>query len=335
MEKTVKRLQAYLTLYGRKYPLAWKQFDEFRAMRGSSNAFEWADWCFCPLAGAYAIVSGGGDLPLSRAPDVGILGALAAWRATQGIYRFDPSVFEAVWATPVSGEIPTEIIYHLPEWCCYIETPGKAFGGVKMHGLFVHLDDDRQNLRDELRFVFDTERGLIPYPLHLQKTGLEESLRSVAREATFQAEKAGQSFTQRFAVEAELKRQIEPVLSLTLYLCSQSAEIPDYENRPQPQYNPRQKRLYPAARPRVWEVAYRLGAAIRKAEAQEAGTAAESEDAPSNRQSPRPHIRRAHWHGFWTGPRKGEQKFVLKWLPPIAVNVEPDAPAVPTIKEVE
>lgn len=37
-----------------------------------------------------------------------------------------------------------------------------------------------------------------------------------------------------------------------------------------------------------------------------------------------PHIRRAHWHGFWTGPRKGpqavNQKFVLKWLPPIFVQ---------------
>ena len=34
----------------------------------------------------------------------------------------------------------------------------------------------------------------------------------------------------------------------------------------------------------------------------------------------RPHMRRAHWHRFWTGPRDGERKLVLKWLAPIFVN---------------
>lgn len=37
-----------------------------------------------------------------------------------------------------------------------------------------------------------------------------------------------------------------------------------------------------------------------------------------------PNIRRAHWHGYWTGPRKGntktEQTFSLRWLPPIMVT---------------
>lgn len=34
----------------------------------------------------------------------------------------------------------------------------------------------------------------------------------------------------------------------------------------------------------------------------------------------RPHMRRAHWHRFWTGPRSGERKLILKWLEPIFVN---------------
>lgn len=36
---------------------------------------------------------------------------------------------------------------------------------------------------------------------------------------------------------------------------------------------------------------------------------------------PRPHVRRAHWHGFWSGPRKSEKQrtFSVQWLPPIAV----------------
>jgi hypothetical protein len=53
----------------------------------------------------------------------------------------------------------------------------------------------------------------------------------------------------------------------------------------------------------------------------------------AGRRGPAPHIRRAHWHTFWTGPRSGApRKPALKWIPPIPVafgDVEPDTlPAV-------
>ena len=50
-----------LGTYSRLYPDAWKQVDEFRARRKELG--DWADWCFLPLAGTYAIVSKGKTLP--------------------------------------------------------------------------------------------------------------------------------------------------------------------------------------------------------------------------------------------------------------------------------
>lgn len=35
-----------------------------------------------------------------------------------------------------------------------------------------------------------------------------------------------------------------------------------------------------------------------------------------------PHVRRAHWHRFWVGPRNGSRRLTVKWLPPIPVNVD-------------
>lgn len=35
-----------------------------------------------------------------------------------------------------------------------------------------------------------------------------------------------------------------------------------------------------------------------------------------------PHVRRAHWHRFWVGPRNGPRRLTVKWLPPIPVNVD-------------
>lgn len=38
--------------------------------------------------------------------------------------------------------------------------------------------------------------------------------------------------------------------------------------------------------------------------------------------TPAPHMRRAHWHHFWTGPRDGERKLVCHWVPPTFVNAK-------------
>ncbi|EBV8434158.1 hypothetical protein AVA65_07900 [Salmonella enterica subsp. enterica serovar Minnesota] len=33
-----------------------------------------------------------------------------------------------------------------------------------------------------------------------------------------------------------------------------------------------------------------------------------------------PHIRKAHWHGYWTGPRNGERNYIYHWIPPVLVS---------------
>ena len=61
-------------------------------MRGAELP-HWPQWCYLPLFGAYAIVGGGGTnrVPIDRAQHPGVVAALAAWRMTQGIYRYDPA----------------------------------------------------------------------------------------------------------------------------------------------------------------------------------------------------------------------------------------------------
>jgi len=85
--------------------------------------------------------------------------------------------------------------------------------------------------------------------------------------------------------------------------------------------------MFPPPAPVRWDVAVRLGAAIRAGRAR-----TESEEAAERASGVRPHIRRAHWHLYWTGPRTSERVPRLHWLPPIPVNVE--GGIVPTVREV-
>jgi hypothetical protein len=89
-------------------------------------------------------------------------------------------------------------------------------------------------------------------------------------------------------------------------------------------------RMFAAEKPVAWDVAYRLGAAIRHAR-----EAPKCEPGEGTHASPRAHVRRAHWHAFWTGPKAQpeERKLILHWLPPIPVNVD-DSGVIPTVHPV-
>jgi hypothetical protein len=90
------------------YPDAWAQAAELGKLWVKMP--DHRPWCFLPLAGAYAIVSEAArreGLPATTAViDVGNLGALISWWMTQGIYRFDPTLYESLWNTPLDGDLP-------------------------------------------------------------------------------------------------------------------------------------------------------------------------------------------------------------------------------------
>lgn len=355
----ILRPTTFLAGISRYYKNIWWEVDRMRAARGQFVK-DWPGWCFLPLGGAYAIAGRGGTIALENISLVGIIGALAAWRATQGVYRFDPTILDALWETPVDGNIPHELLFRLPEWCPYVLTPGKSFAGLPLHGFFTHLEYDNFNGgRIELRFLLDitTPHGeeLVPAVLHLVPGGLAEAIAAVRRECLrlTGCEKnicadivstIGDTFSLAlspagFPVRGDALREFSPLVSTVLYLCSQAAEMHDHSGsirlpaRPTPVKTRKGLRLFGPPRPVEWHVAYRLGAALRLAYAAEehslGGTG-------TGHASPRPHIRRGHWHRFWTGRRsiQSERRTVVKWLPPIAVCVDDVEQLVPTVRAV-
>lgn len=257
----------------------------------------------------------------------GHLAALAAWRVTQGIYRFDKELYAALRETPVLGDIPHNVLYRLPEWCVYVETHGIE-SGRQLHGVFVHLEHDVNTGRPELRLVLDTETELVNLILHLGPWPLREALSRMLQTGAENATSFG--FDDEFAalkssvpggMANALQLIVEPLVSMLLYLCSQNAEIGDGSRRPTnpvPSKVKTGKRLFAPGHATTWDVGVRLGAALRRAD-DAAGANGLTEDTHAR---PRPHIRRAHWHGFWNGPMESKSRtYSVKWLPPIPVNV--------------
>jgi hypothetical protein len=277
--------------------------------------------------------------------DVGIVGALAAWRVTQGIYRFDPDVYAEVIDTPITGDLPHDVLFNLPEWCIYIETPGLEFLGKPLTGFFTLLEYDAGKGRKEMRFVLDyTQPGderpqMMPQSIHLGPWPLLESIDRALEEAE-QVTKINPMFEPALEFPEEsakiMQGSFEPLVSLVLYICSVNSDIGTGERRPEkpkPKKTRKGIRLFSPQQATVWDVGIRMGAALRKA--REAAGERELREGISDMQrtSPKSHVRRAHWHGYWTGPREGQQKFVLKWLSPILVGSGDDLPV--TIRPVK
>ncbi|KAF1084952.1 hypothetical protein SPSYN_01088 [Sporotomaculum syntrophicum] len=295
----------HLEYYTRLYPAAWQQVDELRAARGLS----WPEWCFMPLAAAYAIVeaeAGGQGIDITGCAgyalqnDAGIIGALAAWRETRGVYRFDPGVYRAVLSTPIPGELPSDSLFNLPEWGVYLETPGLRCDGRALAGFFACLVYDSAAGCSELWLVLDYD---IPLPslytvsISLEYRSLAEALAKAAGAAARQADLLNlEAPTPAVGSRPE---GFSPLVALLLYLCAVNADIDSAGSVPDrlqagPPGQPRQ--------PRLWTVGSKLDAALR-------GTAA-------GRCGPGQQQRGPRWQGYWTGRDTGAQKYVVKWLPP-------------------
>jgi hypothetical protein len=171
-------------------------------------------------------------------------------------------------------------------------------------------------------------------PIIMGMGGVAESL-AVTLQWSAQPDPLATQLTEQ--ERAMAMKEVPALVSLVLYLCSENAEIRESGGddrlpaNPEPKKTKKGLRLFAPDRPTHWEVGYRLGAALRRA-----STERGSEEPTGTHARPRPHIRRAHWHSYWVGKwnEPDARTVVLKWLPPIAVNVQNVDDLTTTVRDV-
>jgi len=220
------------------------------------------------------------------------------------------------------------LIFACPENCTAIylhkSTEKDIILGEELStGFFAWVDWDAREAVRKLQFLFlckcgDTYLHTLPIVGSLDDSlkALEES--SVSLSQTKIAKILDAEIT------AAAKMHLSPdtttiagCLNHLLYLCSEEPDILNYE-----QFKQRRTYDHEGAPKRTasLEVGTRIGSIFRKAKQESSAIGSEMER--GQRSQSVPHIRRAHWHHYWTGSKKGERLLVLKWLSPILVNAE-------------
>jgi hypothetical protein len=272
----------------------------------------------------------------------------ATWRLTQGVYWFDETLYPHLISTQGAEKIPVDILCRLPEWCIYLETPGMTMPKIDgtslpMYGAWVSIDIKSQGMMalaitpDLDHLYLDYENGVITPEQRLffilptqhmslatggtVEDGLAESFDHLQPDLDPRIKQA------RDEIIRENAEWVKPIVNLLLYLCAGADYAGPAPKNPQPKKTKHGLRLFPPNKPTVWDVGVRMGSALRTAYTAQSA----SDGGAGVGRQVRPHIRRAHWHGFRSGARltpEGQpipaekRRFDLRWLPPIAVNIE-------------
>jgi len=317
----------------RRYPSLWADLrkgydDPIRILRPGSGGVALMnsvpDWCVMPTMFPFLLLTAryGEPFYLSHMDELMTMATTYIWRCSKGVYRFAPEIYQALVCQPLTGNLPLECLYHMPEWAVYIETPGLSYERIPMEGFIAHLDYNLFSRGVDLQFAIFREGIAAPKMIALP-LGEGTLLDAMDRVDRVDDMLAGPTAGTRYVGSRDEYRQtFSSMLQLLLYICSDEPDMPEIEH---PQ---RRRRLSGGVRapeaPRVWDVGVRVSAAIRRFNGK-APVATESGAASSGHASPRPHVRSAHWHTYWTGPRDAVfplRKPVMRWIPPLPIGMD-------------
>ena len=270
--------------------------------------------------------------------------ALIGFDAAPVVARFDPDIAEAVMATPITGDLPVELLHRLPAWTVAIPMPWMSDDFVA----FVTVDAATTSLDgvaigdaglDQLLIMFVSTDVIAPVAIELGAGSIAEQL---ARNTLVGNPDAGptrlepislEQGSEKLGVDMPVTRLLEQTVALILYLCSEEPDITAVPTTVT--IAPNRPRTGSAPRPaEVLDVGYRIGAALRTASS---GTREVSGDGDVGvRRRPIPHLRRAHFHLYWYGPRNDPAARIpkIRWVAPTPVNLDA-GDVVLTVRDVD
>lgn len=256
------------------------------------------------------------------------------WRNTLSIYQIDGAIIESVAKSPIPDDTPISIYAHLPEWVSYIEIQNEAAVRIETNG-----GTDVVNLIGfwaGINYNYDTQQKVLCLTPHFD--GLSNTaydcyqpiLLPIADGLTVKQAvnifyKCGLSSTETMSDNHRKDfAMCYIMLSCLLWLCAEKPDISNINDiivtrtdiaKPKFGINKKTGAFIPPSQATLYYIGKRLGGEVRQMKDQ---LERDGETKQAGRK--RPHIRKGHWHGFWSGPRDEARKYKVQWIPAIFVN---------------
>lgn len=301
---------------------AFEQYDPAR--KSEDNMTEWLMSCFECLTRTITL-----DL----------------WSRTRGVYNFDATLADAVMRTPPTKEIPARVLARAPEWATAITAPGLISRfGYPADCVWIYLDPSMLDkdgpylsfcwlLSRSAKTMLNSPSSQIYCKYSNEPDAMHPMYRidhvTISVAEALNPEKADNLWCRKLGfmqadnpmlamIEQYQHIATRQALSLLLYLCAEDVDIEASARVKATPRKPPPKQHQPPAVPGLWEVGYRVGSAFRAHEARAATAPPPGDDAGASGGAKKPHVRKAHWHTYWTG--KGRAVPKVNWLHPMLIN---------------
>lgn len=250
---------------------------------------------------------------------------LTLWRLTKGCYEFDSTLLDHLSETEVT-KIPLALLENLPEYVVYVPLNGRRLFRLQAEGVFMGLSEFRDG-RKQLRFVVWTTDGeLLNHTLALTsddlKTCLDDSYVFVEQDRAVGIEGFGFDPFPKGELDPDIlarsRRDMEFMVSVFLYLCSEEPDVSGVPRQPQAGGNKAPVgRFFAPDMVQMLQVGFKHGGKIRMWQEK---LIKEGDDASSGLGMPKPPTwRKAHWHLYWTGVGRLVPR--IRWIQPTPINM--------------
>lgn len=311
--------------------MSWEQIEQIRILLHNSGR-NWHESIYLPTWGISIGIQMFSDSVISPNTLFGasiVWAILISWRRLKEVYRFAPELEKILYGQGDDCKIPVGILQRLPYPCIYLETPNLCVG--RFHGFFVFMDQNIEKSMYILRCLGISPTGDIVknYDLKLMEGAtLDDAIRLSFAEELRTAMEGEKNFTLDGMLQEIVDRNyvMTRLLQMVLYICAKNSDIAESRNgRTGTPLNVAViKDKYREIR--VWDLGYRIVNQLNRTvkTEQQQGEKALNEREPSgknHRHSPRPHMRKSHWHIYWVGKRvQSEREMVIKWVNSTLVN---------------
>lgn len=256
--------------------------------------------------------------PVGLTPDA--VSWFARWRSCRQVYRIDGEVAGELGEQGLDGSIPFEALGRLPYPIIYVDTKVDLPDDTAV-GYLAWTQTDIHG-RHALYLDFFSDEGLewctsMPF---LEGQTLVQACRQMEEEAARASQVLGIEADR--AETGDMESLLTPVLNTLLYINASEADSQTVYAPPTGGRGQRVGKRSGTETVRLVgaKMGHAIGAARREA------IVSHGKDGAGERRHVAPHVRRAHWQGFWRGARRGREdgkfgdELVIKWVPPVYVN---------------
>lgn len=232
---------------------------------------------------------------------------LLSWTISKDVYVFDDTFIDDLVKTPIPSNLPVDIIANIPSYSFYVKY--NIMNDAAVDGFFVTMNYNHEKSCLSLCVILNyIDNNFVVLNFPLEDNNFINNFINGVNESTIE----------QMGIIINMNPILTKIFNILLYICSNKPDIIESKEsiKNKTYLRNRLDRNMPLLIPKKLNI-IKVGENIKKARI--FNESSESDIIKHHTKSA--HLRRGHWHGYWKGSEKTDnRRFEYNWISPIMIN---------------